>query len=125
METDIEKIISSIAFVIQLCSASILLFGFVKIFIKFWLFELKNFRFQNKKVSSNFKQLKSDIGAYILLGLDFYIIADILESMVAQDEKSLIRLALVIVIRTLIGYFLGKELENNYQENKLNLHKQN
>lgn len=125
MKTNIETIISSIAFVIQLCSASILLFGFVKIFIKFWLFELKNFRLANKEVPSNFKQLKLDIGAYILLGLDFYIIADILESMVAQDEKSLIRLALVIVIRTVIGYFLGKEFENDYHENKLNLQKQN
>jgi uncharacterized membrane protein len=125
METDIEKIISSIAFVIQLCSASILLFGFVKIFIKFWLVEFKSFRLENREIPANFKQLKLDIGAYILLGLDFYIIADILESMVAQDEKSLIRLALVIVIRTVIGYFLGKEFENDYHENKLNLQKQN
>ncbi len=125
METNIENIIASIAFVIQLCSASILLFGFVKIFIKFWLFELKSFRFKSKETSSNFKQLKNDIGAYILLGLDFYIIADILESMVAKDEKSLIRLALVIVIRTIIGYFLGKEMEHNSQEKNLNLPKQN
>ncbi|MBC5838852.1 DUF1622 domain-containing protein [Flavobacterium muglaense] len=125
METNIETIISSISFIIQLCSASILLFGFVKIFIKFWLFEFKSFRLENKEIPSNFKQLKLEIGAYILLGLDFYIIADILESMVAQDEKSLIRLALVIVIRTVIGYFLGKELEHDNHENKLNLQKQN
>jgi uncharacterized membrane protein len=125
METDIEKIISSIAFFIQLCSASILLFGFVKVFIKFWLVEFKSYRLENKEMPANFKLLKLDIGAYILLGLDFYIIADILESMVAKDEKSLIRLALVIVIRTVIGYFLGKELEHDNHENKINLQKQN
>ncbi len=125
MKITVEYIISSIAFVIQLCSASILLFGFVKIFIKFWLFEFKSFRLENKEIPTNFKQLKLDIGAYILLGLDFYIISDILESMVAQDEKSLIRLGLVILIRTVIGYFLGKEFENDYHENKLNSQKQN
>ncbi len=107
---DIEDLIKRIAVVVEVCSATILLYGFVKVFLKFWLVEIKGIAptiFPGNTITL----LKPEIGGYILLGLDFYIISDILNSMVAQDVQGLIRLAGVVILRTLIGYFLGKEIE--------------
>jgi len=47
---------------------------------------------------------------YILLGLDFYIIADIIATMLHPEWNELISLATIGLLRTTIGYFLGKEL---------------
>ena len=114
MESEVTYIIKLVAFVVELCSASILLYGFLKVFLKFWVRELHSLK-ERPGLVKRINELKPLIGSYILLGLDFYIISDILSSMVAQDQNSLIRLACVVVIRTLIGYFLAKEVDEHSQ----------
>jgi uncharacterized membrane protein len=117
MESEIEGGIRLIAFTVELCSASILLYGFIKVFLKFWLRESQSLT-KNADLSRKIHELKPVIGSYILLGLDFYIISDILGSMVAEDQNSLIKLGGVVLLRTLIGYFLGKEVEAFNQPGK-------
>ena len=55
--------------------------------------------------------LRCNMGLYILLALDFMITSDIIKSMFHKDMDDLIHLASIVVLRTLIGYFLGKEVE--------------
>ncbi len=104
----IKTIIEYSALFIECCSASILLLGFIKVFSRFIIAEImqKN-HYAFSEVSEKYRH---QIGRYILLGLDFYIISDILHSMFAGDTMSLIRLGVVSILRTIIGYFLGKEL---------------
>lgn len=56
------------------------------------------------------------LGNYILLGLEFMIVSDIIHSFLQPDMDSLILLGAIVVIRTAISYFLGRELENVKQE---------
>ena len=51
------------------------------------------------------------LGTYILFGLEFMIVSDIIHSFLEPELKSLLRLGLLVLIRTMISVFLGKEIE--------------
>jgi uncharacterized membrane protein len=51
------------------------------------------------------------LGNYILIGLEFMIVSDIIHSFLKPDMESLYLLGAIVVIRTAISFFLGKELE--------------
>jgi len=44
-----------------------------------------------------------------VFGLEFLIAADILTTITTPTQQELINLAVVVVIRTILGYFLSKE----------------
>jgi uncharacterized membrane protein len=54
--------------------------------------------------------LRRQLGTYILLGLDFYIVSDILHSMIRPELNELLSLGVIVLLRTTIGFFLGKEV---------------
>jgi len=55
--------------------------------------------------------LRQQLGAYILLGLEFIIAADIIRTFIQPTKEDLIVLGSIVAIRTVISYFLNKELE--------------
>lgn len=52
-------------------------------------------------------------GNWLATALEFQLAADILVTTVDPDLDSLIKLAIIAVIRTFLNYFLSKELEHN------------
>ncbi|HHR5886257.1 TPA: DUF1622 domain-containing protein [Providencia alcalifaciens] len=52
-------------------------------------------------------------GNWLAMSLEFQLAADILLTTVDPDLDSLIKLAIIAVIRTFLNYFLAKELEHN------------
>lgn len=50
------------------------------------------------------------VSHYTLLGLDFYIIANIISIMIHPDWNELLSLATIGLLRTTIDYFSGKQL---------------
>lgn len=52
-------------------------------------------------------------GNWLAIALEFQLAADILITTVDPDLDSLIKLAIIAVIRTFLNYFLAKELEHN------------
>lgn len=63
--------------------------------------------------------IKNHLGSYILLGLEVLISADIIESIINPTSSDILRLAAIVIIRTIISYFLNKEMEatENNQSN--------
>jgi uncharacterized membrane protein len=60
----------------------------------------------------NHDQIRYSLGIYLLLGLEFLIAADILETVFKPSLEQLGILAGIVVIRTILNYFLNKELEH-------------
>ncbi|MBP1042695.1 DUF1622 domain-containing protein [Vagococcus sp. BWB3-3] len=56
--------------------------------------------------------IKNYLATYILLGLEILIAADIIESIMNPTLEDILVLAAVVIIRTVISYFLGKEIEH-------------
>ncbi len=101
---------------IELLSALVLIVGFAKGMWGFLLYEWQEWRrtvLPDPELKT-LAALRPLVGNYILLGLDFYIVSDILASMLHPDWQELISLAIIVGLRTAIGFFLGKELEQRH-----------
>ena len=64
-----------------------------------------------KNVTTDKHALRQQLGSYILLGLEFMIAGDIIHTLIKPDREALIELGAIVAIRTVISYFLNKELE--------------
>ncbi len=96
---------------IELLSAVVLLVGFAKGMWAFILYELNEIRSAGEASPDNLAKLRPIVSNYMLLGLDFYIIAVIISTMLHPEWNELLRLATIGLLRTTIGYFLGKVSE--------------
>lgn len=54
--------------------------------------------------------IRSFLGSYILLSLEILIAADIVHSIINPSFQDLINLGAMVVIRTVMAYFLHKEM---------------
>jgi len=103
----IKEVLHVIVEVIDIIGVLILLFGFVKIFLKYLKTEFKNI------AHTPFRKLQGircEMGIYILLGLDFLIVSDIIQTILNLSIHEIIKLSVLILLRTIISYFLGKEI---------------
>ena len=76
--------------------------------VRFVVSEAKALR--GEDVSSQRDHLRGLLGYYLLLGLEFLIAADIVESIVSPSREELINLAIVVAVRTVISFSLNWEL---------------
>ena len=61
-------------------------------------------------------EIRLFLGRYLALGLEFQLGADILGTAVAPTIAEVELLAAIVVIRTVLNYFLSKEIERERQE---------
>ena len=105
----IKSIFSHIAEGIDVIGIVILIYGFGRAIIRFFKTEVKNDKF-NLKMDA-LQAIRCEIGIYILLALDFLIASDIIHTIFDLGLDQLLELSVMIVVRTGIGYFLGKEIQ--------------
>lgn len=104
-----------IAEIIDIIGICILIYGFTKLFLKFLSIEFLKHPF--KTSMRQIQSLRCELGIYILLALDFLIASDIIHTIMDITTEQLIEVSVMIVLRTGIGYFLGKEVEEIKEEN--------
>ncbi len=61
------------------------------------------------------KRLRHVLGYYLLLGLEFLIAADIIDTLMKPSVQDLIVLGAIVLIRTAISYSLNAELKSEHQ----------
>lgn len=61
-------------------------------------------------------EIRLHLGQYLALGLEFQIGSDILSTAVTPTLSDVELLAAIVVIRTVLNYFLSKELERERKE---------
>ena len=66
-------------------------------------------------VESSRQQLRHLLGYYLLLGLEFLIAADIIDTLMKPSAQDLLVLGAIIVIRTVISFSLNAELKSQQQ----------
>lgn len=109
MDEQLKIYIFSIAYVIELISFAIMIYGSLLAVLHFLKSELKRF---TKSYNITFLDIiRHDFGYYILLGLEFLIAADIILTILKPTNEELIELGGIVVIRILLSYFLGKEIK--------------
>lgn len=56
-------------------------------------------------------KVRQNLARRVLLGLDFIIAAEIIGVSLVTDQNDLIKLAIIVAIRVVLGYSLKKELK--------------
>lgn len=57
------------------------------------------------------QKIRNDLTTKILFGLEFYIVVAVLATLKNPSREDLLALGTVILIRTILGYFLSKEVK--------------
>tara|TARA_B100001179_G_scaffold137737_1_gene99195 strand:+ start:205 stop:576 length:372 start_codon:yes stop_codon:yes gene_type:complete len=107
MTETISLFLEHLSFGIELISALILVIGAVQFVVVLVGALLKS----SVSVSQGLQRARLKLGVYILAALEFLIVADILFTIVNRTLDDVIVLAIVAGVRTLVSYFLGKEIE--------------
>ncbi|WP_062400101.1 DUF1622 domain-containing protein [Methanogenium cariaci] len=93
-----------LTFFFEVTGAIIIIYGGLTAIVKMLLLEFRRIKIPP------YNQIRMSLTSKIVFGLEFLIAADILATIVAPPtQQELIMLAVVVVIRTVLGYFLEKE----------------
>lgn len=98
-----------IVLIINLGGIIIILWGFFVAAIAFIRLKLHSHttNYFLKKANT----IRTILGTYILFGLELMIAADIIHTFIKPTQEDLIVLATIVAIRTIISYFLDREVE--------------
>jgi len=95
-------------FGISVLGVLVIIFGVLCGVIRFLRSEVSAVRGAN--VDGERRKLRQVLGYYLLLGLEFLIAADIIDTLMKPTTKDLIVLGAIVSIRTVISYSLNSEL---------------
>lgn len=82
------------------CGALLSVLSFVRL-------ELKHVR--GESVCRRMEKLRHHFGSYILLGLEFLIAADIMDTIMDPSLQEIGKLGSIVAIRTVLSFFLNRE----------------
>jgi len=100
-------IINSITFALNIIGALITLWGIV---ISLFAF-LKKEIFNRREAIQLNEAIRLKLGSYLVLALEFFIAGDIVKTIITPTWQSLGILGVIVVIRTILSYFLTKDLK--------------
>ena len=98
-----------IAQVLEAVSFTVMIYGALLAILMFIKNEFS--RISGKFTLRGLGRIRIDFGYYILLGLQFLIAADIIETILKPEMEELIELGGIVIIRILLSYFLTIELK--------------
>ena len=101
-------VLETIAIAIDLVGIAILVYAALKFVAHFLGFEIK--RLRGLECVDAIRNLRLQLGSYILLSLEFIIISDIIQTAISVNVDDLLSLGLLVVIRVALSFFLGREL---------------
>ena len=98
------------SFGIGVLGVLVIVFGVASGLLRFLRSEFVAVRGVN--VDEDRKHLRHLLGYYLLLGLEFLIAADIIDTLMKPTPQDLLVLGAIIVIRTVISFSLNAELKS-------------
>lgn len=111
------EIVEYIVDILNAFSVIILLVGALK---AAWDFIRNEFSGGSRfEIANKNNGIKIYLGSYILLSLEVLIASDIIETIMNPSIDDMLILAGIVVIRTAISYFLGKEIEAGMGEHEV------
>lgn len=93
---------------IELLGIAVIVWGFLISSKDLLLYELSKMR--HKVTLHEMRYIRVTLGTYILFGLELMIASDIIESIVSRSTEQLLTLIVIVIVRTTISYFLGREI---------------
>jgi len=93
---------------IGIIGVAIIVWGVILITSRIVRLEIR--RLRQKSIYSERETLRHQLGSYLLFGLEFLIAADIIGTITHPTLNDMAVLGSIVLIRTIISYFLEKEV---------------
>ncbi len=108
MMEQVETVLETIAFAVDLVGIAILVYTALKFIAHFLRFEIKQLR--GLECVEGIRDMRLRLGSYILLALEFIIISDVIQTAISRSVDDFLSLGLLVIIRVALSFFLGQEL---------------
>lgn len=103
----LHSVINNVSFLLNIIGALIIILGVV-----ISLFEFIKKEIAGKKEAMKLNEsIRIRLGSYLVLALEFFIAGDIIKTIITPTWESLGILGAIVVIRTVLSYFLTKDLK--------------
>lgn len=102
------ELLNILSFSVSVVGVVIILWGVIITIIDFLHSEYKSIYKAKRDLFE--KRVRSLLGSYVLLGLEFLIAGDIINTVIKPTQEALVVLGAIVAIRTVISFFLNKEL---------------
>lgn len=102
------KIVHDISFGIGIVAVAIIIWGVILMLVRLIILEVS--RIKKRSIYYERENLRHQLGSYLLLGLELLIAADIIRTVTHPTLIDMALLASIVVIRTLISFFLDHEI---------------
>ena len=103
-------IIDYVATGVGLIGVAIIVWGVVVTLIRWAIFEARSLRADT--TCRKRESIRIQLGSYLLLGLEFLIAADVIQTVRNPELTEVAVLGSIVAIRTVISFFLNRELES-------------
>ena len=103
----LHKVINNVNLLLNIVGALIIIWG---VFIALVQFLKKEIEGKDKAMQLN-EAIRIRLGGYLVLALEFFIAGDIIKTIITPTWESLGILGAIVVIRTVLSYFLTKDLK--------------
>ena len=108
----LKHVMDYVSLGVALLAVAVVLWGVILAVIEMMM--LESGRFRGNFICRKREYLRHHLGSYLLIGLEFLIAADIIHSIIQPDINSLITLGVIVAIRTILSFFLNKELAGGH-----------
>ncbi|MCM8790043.1 MAG: DUF1622 domain-containing protein [Candidatus Omnitrophica bacterium] len=99
--------INAVSFALNIIGALITIWGII---ISLLEFLKKEFLRTTDSLEGN-EKIRIKLGSYLVLALEFFIASDIIKTIITPTWQGLGILGAIVVIRTILSYFLTKDLK--------------
>lgn len=103
----VHDAINIVSFGLNIIGALIVLLGTAASLAEFLRKEI----FERAEAVRLNETIRIKLGSYLVLGLEFFIAGDIVKTIITPTWESLGILGAIVVIRTILSYFLTKDLK--------------
>ncbi|MDX3533763.1 DUF1622 domain-containing protein [Streptomyces sp. MB09-01] len=110
-ESGVQEVIGWLVHAIEAAGALIIFAGAVWAFARFASTGLRR-----RSLISQFNKIRLSLGRFLVLGLEFQLAADVLRTAVAPSFDEIGQLAAIAAIRTLLNFFLTREIAQERAE---------
>ena len=108
MQLTIPQIVEWLSIGIDSVGVVVILLGFMK--AAFHFFMNVSLRISKEKIET-IQKIRCDFGTYLVFALELMIVSDLLRSVTSRNLEDLYFLGAIVVIRTVIAYFLNKDIQ--------------
>ena len=102
-----HNLINIVSFSLNIIGALITIWG---ILVSLFEFLKKEILDKSRAIQLN-EAIRIKLGSYLVLALEFFIAGDIVKTIITPSWESLGILGAIVVIRTILSYFLTKDLK--------------